>query len=168
MLFLQAALLGIWAYHLFKTTNKTIFFIYELTKGDHIKFKRGIYSHHAVVVDVYVDTNSYKVIHFTGEKRSGGAAEITEEILKFEMEEITLIRYRYGRLSKRITVKRAYDLLNIQETSTRAIIYNILVNNCEHFATWCVTGEAESIQVNKALAPIAPFISSIGNIQRPY
>jgi hypothetical protein len=78
------------------------------------------------------------------------------------------MRYRYGRLSKRITVKRAYDLLNIQETSTRAIIYNILVNNCEHFATWCVTGEAESIQVNKALAPIAPFISSIGNIQRPY
>jgi hypothetical protein len=44
MLFLQAALLGTGAYHLFKTTNKTIFFIYELTKGDHIKFKRGIYS----------------------------------------------------------------------------------------------------------------------------
>lgn len=164
MLFLQAALLGIGAYHLFKTTNKTIFFIYELTKGDHIKFKRGIYSHHAVVVDVYVDTNSYKVIHFTGEKKSGRAAEITEEILKFEIEKITLIRYRYGRLGRHITVKRAYDLL----TSTRTIIYNILVNNCEHFATWCVTGEAESIQVNKALAPFAPIISSIGNIQRPY
>jgi hypothetical protein len=155
MLFLQAALLGFGAYHLFKTTNKTIFFISELTEGDHIKFKRGIYSHHAVVVDVYVDTNSYKVIHFTGEKKSGRAAEIIEEILKFDIEEITLIRYRYGRLGRNITVKRAYDLLNRQEKPTRTIIYNILVNNCEHFATWCVTGEA-------------PIISSIGNIQRPY
>ena len=168
MLFLQAALLGTGAYHLFKTTNKTIFFIYELTKGDHIKFKRGIYYHHAVVVDVYVDTNSYKVIHFTGEKRSDTPAEIKEEILKFKIGEIIRIRYRYGRLSKRITVKRAYDLLNIQETSTRAIIFNILVNNCEHFATWCITGEAKSVQVNKGLAPIAPIISSIGNSQRPY
>jgi hypothetical protein len=168
MLFLQAALLGIGAYHLFKTTNKTIFFIYELTKGDHIKFKRGIYSHHAVVVDVYVDTNSYKVIHFTGEKRSDTPAEIKEEIMKFKIGEIIRIRYRYGRLSKRITVKRAYALLRIQETSTRAILYNILVNNCEHFATWCVTGKATSTQVNKALAPFAPIINGVGNIQRPY
>ena len=168
MLFLQAAVLGIGAYCHFKTTNKTILFIKDLTEGDHIKFDKVIYSHHAVVVEVYVDTNSYKVIHFTGEKKSGMPAEIKEEILKFEAGEIIRIRYRYGRLARRITVQRAYHLLRIQETSTRAIIYNILVNNCEHFATWCITGEATSEQVNKALAPIAPIISSVGSITRPY
>ena len=164
MLFLQV----VGAYHFFKTTNKKIRDINDLTEGDHIKFDNIIYSHHAVVVDVYVDTNSYKVIHFVGDKRSGTPAEIKEEILKFKIGEIIRIRYRYGRLSRRITVKRAYSLLRIQETSTVAIIYNVLVNNCEHFATWCITGEAKSIQVNKALAPIAPIINSVGDIQRPY
>ena len=164
MLFLQV----VGAYHFFKTTNKELLDINDLTEGDHIKFDKGIYFHHAVVVDVYVDSNSYKVIHFTGEKKSGRAAEIKEEILKFEAGEITLIRYRYGRLDRYITVKRAYRLLRSQETSTRAIIYNILVNNCEHFATWCITGYAKSTQVNTALAPIAPIINSVGSIKRPY
>ena len=167
MLFLQATV-SVGSYYFFRTTNKQILDIDDVAVGDHIKFARGIYSHHAVVVDVYVDTNSYKVIHFTGEKRSDTPAEIKEEIMKFKIGEIIRIRYRYGRLSKRITVKRAYALLRIQETSTRAILYNILVNNCEHFATWCVTGKATSTQVNKALAPFAPIINGVGNIQRPY
>jgi primosomal protein N'' len=47
----------------------------NVNEHDHIKFDRGLFSHHAVVVDVYVDKNSYKVIHFTGEKRSGTPAE---------------------------------------------------------------------------------------------
>ena len=168
MLFLQVAGISVGAYHFFKTTNKKIIDIIDLIEGDHIKFDKGIYSHHAVVVDVDVDENSYKVIHFTGEKISGTPVEIKEEIRKFEAGEIIRIRYRYGRLARRITVQRAYYLLRRQETSTRAINFNILVNNCEHFATWCITGEATSTQVNKALAPIAPIINSVGNNQRTY
>ena len=166
-MFLQVTV-SVGSYYFLQTTNKQILDIDDVAVGDHIKFDRGLFSHHAVVVDVYVDKNSYKVIHFTGEKSSGTPAEIKEEILKFKIGEIIRIRYRYGRMCKRITVKRAYALLAVQETSTRAILYNILVNNCEHFATWCVTGKATSTQVNKALAPFASIINGVGNIQRPY
>jgi len=30
--------------------------------------------------------------------------------------------------------------------------YNIITNNCEHFATWCVTGKAQSRQVEEIVA----------------
>ena len=29
--------------------------------------------------------------------------------------------------------------------------YNLIFNNCEHFALWCKTGKSKSIQVEKAV-----------------
>lgn len=116
---------------------------------------------------MYPENQTYKVIHFTGEKRSGFAAEIKEEILSFEFNtEIILIRYRYGRLDRSESVNRAYKLLKLQKEMR--VIYDFLTSNCEHFATWCITGKAKSHQVNKALAPIAPIINLVGSLDRPY
>lgn len=116
---------------------------------------------------MYPENQTYTVIHFTGEKRSGFAAEIKEEILSFEFNtEIILIRYRYGRLDRSETVNRAYKLLTLWKEMR--VIYDILTNNCEHFATWCITGKAKSHQVSKALAPIAPIINLVGSLDRPY
>ncbi|XP_063421825.1 uncharacterized protein LOC134706640 isoform X1 [Mytilus trossulus] len=154
------------AYHFFKTSNQRVYNIHQLNKGDHVKYKRGLYSHHAVVVDVYPENQTYKVVHFTGEKTSGFPAEIKEEILPFEFDQIILIRYRYGRLDRSETVNRAYKLLKLQKEMR--VIYNILTSNCEHFVTWCITGKAKSHQVTKALAPIAPFINLKGSLDRPY
>lgn len=43
-----------------------------------------------------------------------------------------------------IVMERAKSRLN--ETA-----YNILANNCEHFARWCKTGKHESVQVRDVL-----------------
>ncbi len=52
-----------------------------------------------------------------------------------------------------------YFLLNIEsETLLRAISkvddvdYNLLENNCEHFAVWCKTGQMKSFQVRRGLS----------------
>ena len=51
---------------------------------------------------------------------------------------------RYKLYSPKETVSRAYSRLG--ETS-----YDLIKNNCEHFAIWCKTGIAESYQVNSVL-----------------
>ena len=36
--------------------------------------------------------------------------------------------------------------------------YNVLFNNCEHFAVWCKTGLKESQQVRDKIATLIQFI----------
>jgi hypothetical protein len=48
MLFLQVTV-SVGSYYFFQTTNKQILDIDDIAVGDHIKFDRGLYSHHAVV-----------------------------------------------------------------------------------------------------------------------
>ena len=50
-----------------------------------------------------------------------------------------------GRFSPEETVRRARS--RIGEES-----YNLLFNNCEHFALWCKCGTSKSVQVKKAVA----------------
>ncbi|WP_354670015.1 lecithin retinol acyltransferase family protein [Paenibacillus sp. BSR1-1] len=44
------------------------------------------------------------------------------------------------------TIKRAYKKINQGEGS-----YNLIFNNCEHFAFWCKTGVKYSQQINQIL-----------------
>ena len=55
--------------------------------------------------------------------------------------------YGYHLYSPEETVARARSRLG--ETS-----YNLLTNNCEHFAIWCKTGVSESLQVNNMLGAL--------------
>ncbi len=50
--------------------------------------------------------------------------------------------------------QRADSLLNNAD-------YDLLENNCEHFATWCVTGEKESNQVDRFLTVAGSAILGI-------
>lgn len=58
--------------------------------------------------------------------------------------------------------KSKYTLYSNTETISRArsrlgeTKYNLIVNNCEHFAVWCKTGISESHQVNKILKALKP------------
>jgi hypothetical protein len=59
-----------------------------------------------------------------------------------------------------------YKLYSPEETVQRALgrlgenKYNLVFNNCEHFAIWCKTGISESHQVNDVLKtiPLVPVI----------
>jgi len=109
-----------------------------MASGDHIKVTRLGYSHHGI------DVGNNRVIHFTGEPGhksdaqiqntsqneflDGGKLQVVEYSMQFDPEEV---------------VKRAVS-------RDGEIGYNLIFNNCEHFATWCVIGEEDSEQVRKA------------------
>ena len=49
---------------------------------------------------------------------------------------------KYSLFSAEDTIRRAMERLGEEE-------YNLITNNCEHFAMWCKTGESVSCQVNQ-------------------
>lgn len=49
---------------------------------------------------------------------------------------------KYSVLSAEDTIRRAMERFGEEE-------YNLITNNCEHFAMWCKTGESISCQVNQ-------------------
>lgn len=69
---------------------------------------------------------------------------LTEQFDKANGIYLAFATGRYKLYSPEDTVKRAYSRLGEQS-------YNLLSNNCEHFAIWCKTGISESYQVNSIL-----------------
>ena len=61
---------------------------------------------------------------------------------------------RESPMEKVLRKARGYHLYSPEETVNRALSrlgesrYDILTNNCEHFAIWCKTGVSESYQLN--------------------
>lgn len=64
-------------------------------------------------------------------------------------------------VAKNLQQRYGYHLYTPIETVNRAksrigeTHYNILTNNCEHFAIWCKTGVSESLQVSEMLGTLA-------------
>lgn len=61
----------------------------------------------------------------------------------------------------------AYDLLsdiNNKLNKNKKLKYNLYKNNCEHFATYCKTGKAESKQINAVIIGSTGIIGTIGAI----
>ncbi|QIK66283.1 lecithin retinol acyltransferase family protein [Nocardioides sp. HDW12B] len=110
-----------------------------MARADHIYVSRGPYTHHGI------DAGDGTVIHFTGEP---GAAKINASIARTSMVDFLkggdLKTRRYGaRDDVDTTMARAEGRLG--ETG-----YHLVINNCEHFATWCCTGRSSSEQVRGA------------------
>ena len=107
--------------------------------GDHIRVKRGLYWHHGI------DCGDGQVIHYTGEpfRRSRGLVERTDLETFARGGNVEIIAYKQCAMPE-IVVRRAESRLN--ESS-----YDLLDNNCEHFARWCKTGWHESRQVRRVL-----------------
>jgi Lecithin retinol acyltransferase len=111
-----------------------------MTRGDHIFVRRFGYTHHGI----YLGDGT--VIGYSGEPWRKCDARIgrtsVEEFARGGRVDVR----RYGcRDDAETTVERAES--RIDETD-----YNLLRNNCEHFAAWCVTGQSGSAQVDRALA----------------
>lgn len=105
-------------------------------KADHIKVFRGFYWHHGI------DSGDGTVIHYTGEVARKRDAAVKETPFEEFAKGSRVDRVTYERsLSDREVLKRARS--RIGEDS-----YNLAFNNCEHFCSWCKTGEHHSSQVN--------------------
>lgn len=142
-----------------------------LKPGDVIGVSRkGLYEHYAIYM------GNDRVIHYCGEGNDfGGRVSVHEaplsEFIKdsknyfvvwfdegrpIKLQSRTTFLFnstadlyssKYNRLKRRTysaedTIKRAQSRIGEEK-------YNLVSNNCEHFAMWCKTGVSESSQVNQ-------------------
>jgi hypothetical protein len=110
--------------------------------GSHLRVSRGTYSHHGIYV------GRRRMIHFSGKADgllSGAGPVVYESLNNFFLgaERAELVSHQ-NPLPPTEIVARAREKLKSAD-------YSLFFNNCEHFATWCVTGKARSSQIDDIL-----------------
>lgn len=109
-------------------------------RGDHLQIWRSTFWHHAV------DLGYGFVVHFAGPAKEKASARVRydtfEAFIGDGSPDAVVVREYGERLEREETVRRA-------EAMVGAADYNLFTNNCEHLASWCVTGERESRQVEQ-------------------
>ena len=115
----------------------------KLAPGDHIKSKRLAYSHHGIYLGNKI------VAHYSGlcENLSGGPVEVCS-IEKFKSGSDLILEKRKGNIR---SPQRALSRLGEKK-------YNLIKNNCEHFASWASQGKNKSTQVENAKKAINTLI----------
>jgi len=128
----------------------------ELQAGDHISWPTraasGMLNHHAIVVAAR-GGSKFKVIHATG--NDGPAKDrcsVCEQIIDFEPEirNARLRRYDYAPDD----CNEPAEVIQNGRSKLGKFDYDVLNNNCEHFAQWCKTGNRQSRQADVAKALI--------------
>lgn len=114
----------------------------DLLPGDHICVRRKgrFYTHHGIYM------GDGKVIHFTGSIR---------EKIDPEVHETDLSTFLKGGMLRRRDYKEglpASETMRIAREQLSDRSYSMIWNNCEHFATYCVTGKKKSRQVKRVLS----------------
>ena len=154
----------------------------ELRKGDVIGVNRGAYDHYGIY------TGKSKVIHFSNEGSDFGVdirvrrATLSQFkdgadnvfVVDFEayrdyvenpelFDFVGLFKLAFDDLfDNKITLYSPEETVKRAESKLGEGKYNLVFNNCEHFAVWCKTGKHESSQVQKFLEAITePRIPNI-------
>lgn len=118
-----------------------------MARGDHIKVRRRGYTHHGV------DLGDGRVIHYSGlaESLAGGPVEVISHDNFADGRELEVVHHRQ-RLDPDEAVERARSRVGEDR-------YNVVLRNCEHFATWAVTGRERSTQVRAAAATLGTTLA---------
>lgn len=119
--------------------------------GDHIRVERygGLYYHHGI----YIGKN--KVIHFAplsgGEIINWSEAKVIETSLEDFLKdgEIEIRQYTDDELMELYSPK---EIVQNAKHCLGYTNYNLIFNNCEHFANSCTTGKHRSPQVEELFA----------------
>lgn len=108
--------------------------------GDHLVTERDLYTHHGIYI------GDDRVIHYAGFANgiSSGKIEITSLSSFINGRKTYVKRYSFPLYQGRDVVRRARSRLGED-------LYNVLLNNCEHFATWCVMGEHKCTQLELSI-----------------
>lgn len=132
--------------------------------GDHLVFKRTFYYHHGIITDkrkitgqgdgyefqITEPTNPYaKSMAAIGTLKIFGKKAVINcswKTIDFDEEKVGVVVYR-KRFPKNFTASLAIYIHKEYNKHPEEYNYHILTNNCEHFATFCVTGEMFSLQV---------------------
>ncbi|WP_197523916.1 lecithin retinol acyltransferase family protein [Cupriavidus sp. USMAHM13] len=109
----------------------------NMRAGDHLITPRTGYKHHGIYV------GHERVIHYSGfaQGMNRGAIEETTLAHFSNGAPVQCREYAVRVYSPEETVERAYSRIGED-------LYSLLLNNCEHFANWCIFGLPWSGQVN--------------------
>lgn len=122
-------------------------------KGDVLKVNRGIYFHYGVYA------GEDRVVHFSAPKGENETNPLTANICEVSLEDFA----KGGEPEVDTNFEPAYEPDEIVERArlmigTQLGRYNLVGNNCEHFANWCKTGNTKSSQ-SKAVGEVLRNLS---------
>ena len=106
-----------------------------MSTADHLQVPRrhGLFNHHGI------DLGDGTVAHYLE-----GREILRSPVSEFSQGEVVSVMEHTNASPTGITLRRAMSRLGEQN-------YNLLFNNCEHFATWCKTGRHRSEQVDSVI-----------------
>ena len=106
-----------------------------MATADHLQVPRrhGLFNHHGI------DLGDSTVAHYLE-----GREILRSPISEFSQGEVVSVLNHANASPAGVTLRRAMGRLGEQN-------YNLLFNNCEHFATWCKTGRHRSGQVDSVI-----------------
>ncbi|ACQ92767.1 hypothetical protein Tola_1141 [Tolumonas auensis DSM 9187] len=109
--------------------------------GDHVVTPRIGYTHHGLYL------GNKEVIHYEGSSLGDLSGRITQVSLEqfCQGNGCTVREYPIRIYGRKESVQRAYTRLGEAQ-------YDVLLNNCEQFVTWCIMGFAYSEQINELVA----------------
>ena len=115
-------------------------------RGDHIRVKRmnGLYCHHGIFI------SADEVIHFTGDDDDSVLDWSKAHVIKTDLKkflrggEIEVKEYNDAELADLYPVE---GIVSYARTCLGDDGYNLIFNNCEHFANACTLGKYRSRQV---------------------
>jgi hypothetical protein len=112
----------------------------NMALGDHIKTRRagGLYTHHGI------DMGDGTVVHFSGDPVNFRDASVCRVAMEEFLQggRLILVAHREPVLSGEETARIAESLIGARG-------YHPLINNCEHFTTYCKTGRKDSAQARR-------------------
>ena len=119
-----------------------------MAKGDLVYAHRNLWQLDGLYKHYGIDCGDGTVIHY---RKPSETIESTDLATFSQGNPIYVAEYSegFGYIPDAV-VERAESRLGEQE-------YNLLFNNCEHFASWCKTGVSDSRQVRNFL----PFVSTL-------
>jgi hypothetical protein len=106
-----------------------------LATADHLQVPRrhGLFNHHGI------DLGDGTVAHYLE-----GREILRSPVSEFSQGAVVSVLNHANASPSGVTLRRAMSRLGEQN-------YNLLFNNCEHFATWCKTGRHSSEQVDSVI-----------------
>ncbi|MGX6566868.1 lecithin retinol acyltransferase family protein [Cupriavidus necator] len=128
----------------------------DIPLGAHLTTDRHGYVHHGIYA------GSGEVVHYVGFKGFLRCGPVEKTTLAgfadghgLRVEPATQARYVEGEIVRRATARLGED------------DYRLLTNNCEHFCTWCLSGESRSEQVEALLShPWRALLAIAGGSRR--
>lgn len=109
--------------------------------GTHIMVRRSGYTHHGI----YIGNN--EVIEYGGFSKPGKKDKVRLVSLEKFCDGCTPFEYEYSELLTGTRYSK-YEIVERAKSRLGEDGYNLIFNNCEHFANWCTHGDKFSMQTS--------------------